>query len=142
MSDTEAVPEEGRDYPADSSVFNAQEDVERKKEERYIEKFNSIKGMVYQVLRENEEARNSQEWTCHIVQRECAEEYFGKDISELSKSERLVLPRRSTIARHMRDIQNEEGKFEADEEVQVEKDIKRKAIHKNYSGRRKGVEKL
>lgn len=111
-------------------------------EKRYIEKYNSVKGMVFQVLRENEEARNSQEWTAHIVQRECAEEYFGKELSELSKSERLVLPKRSSISRAMRQIQNKQGKFVPEEEVQLEKEIKRKALHKNFGANREGVRKV
>lgn len=102
--------------------YNSEEDLERKKQERYIEKYNSIKGMVIQVLRENEEARNSQEWTCHIVQKECAEEYFDKKLHELSKQERLVLPKRSSIARAMREIQNDKSKYQPDEEVEIDRD--------------------
>jgi len=117
------------------SVFNAQE--RQEKREEYIEKFKSVKGMVWQVLRENPDARNSQEWTCHIVQRECAKEYFNKELSELSKDERLVLPKRSSIARAMRKIQNDENRFLPDEEVQVDREIKRQALHKNFSGSRR-----
>lgn len=123
-----------------SSGYDFWSDFERKVEERFIEKFRSVKGMVWQVLRECEDARNSQEWCCHIVQRECALEYFDKELHELSKQERLCLPKRSTIARHMRNIQNDMSKFEPDEEVKVRKEIKRKAIHKNYS--EEGVERV
>lgn len=120
--------------------YSAEEDLERKKQERYIEKYNSIKGMVIQVLRENEEARNSQEWTCHIVQKECAEEYFDKKLHELSKQERLVLPKRSSIARAMREIQNDMEQYQPDEEVEIDKEVKRQAMHKNFA--RKGVKKV
>jgi hypothetical protein len=105
----------------------------RSAEEHFIEKFNTVKGMVFQVLRDNSDARNSQEWTCHIVQRECADKYFGKELQDLSKQERLMLPKRSSIARAMREIQNDKGKFVADEEVQIDREVKRKALHKNYS---------
>jgi len=114
----------------------------KEEEDRYIEKYNSIKGMVFQVLRENPEARNSQEWTAHIVQKECAEEYFDKELSELTKSERLVLPKRSSVSRAMREIQNEQGKYVPDEEVQLEKEVKRKALHKNFGTNREGVRKV
>jgi len=106
---------------------------QKEKQERYIEKFNSVKGMVFQVLRENPDARNSQEWTAHIVQKECAREYFDKDLHELSKQERLVLPKRSSISRAMRTIQNDMGKYVPEEEVQVEKEVKRQAMHKSFA---------
>lgn len=107
---------------------------QKTKTEDYIEKFNSVKGMVYQVLRENPDARNSSEWCCHIVRRECAEEYFGKSLDSLGKDERLVLPKSSSINRAMRSIQNDEPRqFVPDEEVQVERTVKRKALHKNFS---------
>lgn len=112
------------------------------KEEQYIEKYNSIKGMVFQVLRDNEDARNSQEWTAHIVQKECAEEYFEKELHELTKHERLVLPKRSSISRAMRQIQNDMEKFEADEEVQIDREIKEQAMHKNFGSSRDGVKKV
>lgn len=121
------------------SAFNAQKKAE--KVEEYIEKFNSVKGMVYQVLRENPDARNSQEWCCHIVQRECASEYFNKGLHELTKHERLVLPKRSSIARAMRKIQNEDGKFLPEEEVQVDREIKRQAMHKNFARNAERVER-
>lgn len=110
--------------------------------ERYIEKFKSVKGMVIQVLRECPDTRNSSEWACHVVRRECAKEYYDKELSELSKSERLVLPKSSSINRAMRQIQNDEGKYVPDEEVQINKEAKRKALHKNFSDSRDGVEKL
>ena len=113
----------------------------KEKQEDYIEKFQSVKGMTFQVLRECPEARNSQEWTAHIVQRECAEEYFGKALHELSKSERLCLPKRSSISRAMRTIQNDMGKYVPEEDVQIEKDIKRKALHKNFANE-DGVRKV
>ena len=116
------------------------DDLKRKKAERYIEKYNSVKGMVIQVLRENEEARNSQEWTCHIVQKECAEEYFDKKLHELSKEERLVMPKRSSIARAMRQIQNDMEQYQPDEEVEISKEVKRQAMHKNFA--REGVKKV
>lgn len=99
-------------------------------EEKVIEVYNKVKGMVYQVLREREESRNSQEWVCHIVQRECAEKYYSKELHELSKDERLSLPKRSTIARSMREIQNNKPRqFVPDEAVEIEKEVKRKALH-------------
>jgi len=104
------------------------------KRQKIIEKYRSVKGMVVQVLREREDARNSTEWCGHLVQKECAKEYYGKELHELSKDERLCLPKHSTVARVMRKLQNDEGKFVADEEVQVEREIKRQALHDNFSG--------
>lgn len=102
-------------------------------EEQYIDKFNSIRGMVYQMLRDNPETRNSEQWLIHCIRKECAEEYFSKSLGDLSKEEVLVLPKASTIVRHSRAIRNDQGKFQADEDVQIEREIKEKAMHKNYS---------
>lgn len=104
------------------------------KKDSIIEKYKSVKGMVIQVLREREDARNSAEWCGHLVQKECAQEYYGKELHELSKDERLVIPKHSTIARCMREIQNDEGRFVPEEEVQIEREAKRKALHENFSG--------
>lgn len=122
----------------------AEKKAEAEEIERYIEKFKSVKGMVIQVLRENPDARNSPEWTCHIVRRECAEEYFGKELHELSKDERLVLPKSSSINRAMRTIQNDEPtQYVPDEDVEISKEAKRKAMHKNFGGSRdEGVRKV
>lgn len=109
----------------------------KEKRERVIEKYNSVKGMVIQVLRVREDARNSAEWCGHLVQKECAKEYYGKKLHELSKDERLSLPKRSTIARCMRDLQNDEGKYLPEREVQVDREVKRQAMHKNFSDAKK-----
>ncbi len=112
------------------------------KDENYIERYNSIKGMAYQVLRDNENARNSQEWTAHIIQKECAMEYYGKELHELSKSQRLALPKRSSISRAVREIQNDMGKFEPEEEVKLDQETKRKALHQAAGSSPEKVTKL
>ena len=102
-------------------------------ETEVIQKYETVKGMVVRVLREREDARNSQEWTCHLVQKSCAQKYFSKELQDLSKEERLALPRRSTVARAMRQVQNNMEKFQANEEVQLSRKVKERALHKHFS---------